>query len=176
MLNRAGMRDLMPHEVDQRDLAAIVPASGTIFVPWTSDYGFLRFEFPRRRILLALSETNDSDYHWRGTPGVMRPQDQEWAGPGRYAGRRDFLEREPGPWYYVGWTYNPAVLHARRIFQRMGIHLLDDFNRLHLHSHLAGSWIWWDPDLELRPVARRGRYSLYRIERRAPLAHGIGTP
>jgi len=76
----------------------------------------------------------------------------------------------------VGWTYNPAVLHARRIFQRMGIHLLDDFNRLHLHSHLAGSWIWWDPDLELRPVARRGRYSLYRIERRAPLAHGIGTP
>jgi hypothetical protein len=174
LVNRAGLSELMPHEVDQRDLAAIVPSSGTLFVPWTSDYGFLRFAFPRRRIFLALSETNDSDYHWHGRPGDMRPQDQAWAGGG-YAGGIDTLERQPGPWYYVGWTYNPAVLRARTLFERMGIHLLDDFDRLHLHSHLAGSWIWWDPALELRPVARRGRYSLYRIERRPERAQTIAT-
>ncbi|HEX5387341.1 MAG TPA: glycosyltransferase family 39 protein [Gemmatimonadales bacterium] len=180
--DRLAFAPLMPYELNQRELTGAVeplvaagpaatPAAtpaGTVLVPWTSDYGFLRIAFPRLNVVLCLSETNDSDYHWRGRPGPMRPRDGAWAGPGRYAGSRAELARLPGPWYYVGWTYNRPVLRARALLRRVGSHYLDDFSRRDLHSHLAGSWIWYDPALTLTPVARVGQYSVYRVTARAP--------
>lgn len=169
LVNRAFIAPLMAYEVDQRSLTALVDGPAlphsdpTYLVPWSSDYAFLRFAFPEKRIRLVLSETRDSDYRRRGRPGPLTPPDRAWAGPDGYVGSLAELAPLPHPWYYLGWTYNPIVLRLRDLTLRLGSRYLDPPARLGLHNHLAGSWIWYDSSLVLEPAARAGQYYAFRV-------------
>lgn len=169
LVNRAFIAPLMAYEVDQRSLTALVDGPAlphsdpTYLVSWSSDYSFLRFAFPGKRIRLVLSETLDSDYRQRGRPGPLAPPDRAWAGPDGYVGSLAELAPLPHPWYYLGWTYNPIVLRLRDLTLRLGSRYLDPPARLGLHNHLAGSWIWYDSSLVLEPAARAGQYYAFRV-------------
>ncbi len=93
----------------------------------------------------------------------MPPVDQVWAGPARYIGAMPALDRSSGPWYYIGWTYNPVMLRVRGLLRDVGVHLLDDPRRVGWHDHLTGSWIWADPRLALQAIGGEGQYEVFRI-------------
>jgi hypothetical protein len=169
LANRLLVLPIMPSEVDQGILARLVGGlaqrhpQGTILVPWTSDYCFLRFALPHARVRLAMTALPTSRYHGHGRWGPLPLRDQQWAGTAGYVGTRRVLNRFAEPWYYVGWSYNPVMLRVRRLLGTAGVHLLDDPHRTGWHDHLTGSWIWTDPGLLLRPVASAGQYRVFEV-------------
>ena len=169
LANRLLVLPFMPSEVDQVTLARLVGGlaerdpEGTILVPWTSDYCFLRFALPDARVRLAVTALPASRFHGHGRWGPLPPLDQGWAGSAWYVGTRRALNRSARPWYYVGWSYNPVMLRVRRLLETAGVHLLDDPHRTGWHDHLAGSWIWSDPRLRLRPIASAGQYRVFEV-------------
>jgi hypothetical protein len=169
VVDRRAVLPLMPSELDQATLADLVGRlaaqhpSATIIVPWASDYAFLRFVFPHARVRLAMSALPSSRYTAQGRWGEMPPVDQAWASPARYIGAMPALDSSSGPWYYVGWTYNPVMLRVRGLLRDVGVHLLDDPRRIGWHDHLTGSWIWADPRLALQAIGGEGQYELFQI-------------
>jgi hypothetical protein len=169
LVDRAAVLPLMPSELDQASLGDLIGRltaqhpTATIIVPWASDYSFLRFVFPHARVRLAMSAMPSSRYTAQGRWGEMPPVDQAWASPARYIGAMPALDRSSGPWYYVGWTYNPVMLRVRGLLRDVGVHLLDDPRRIGWHDHLTGSWIWADPRLALQAIGGEGQYEVFRI-------------
>src|SRR3954447_23362769 len=170
LINRIFLIPLMPYEVEQGKLLGLFhqlqrqAPGGTYLVPWISDYSLLRFSSPGSRVDLCLSELPGSRVSEPGHAGQLDASDQWWAGASHYIGSDRALAKEPRPWEYLGWTYNPADMKL--------IHLLGDVGvraptAVHLHNHLAGSWIWTDPLLRRRLAEQSGPYFVYQIQRRS---------
>src|SRR3954471_6807763 len=169
LINRIFLIPLMPYEVEQGRLLGLFhqlqkqAPGATYLVPWISDYTLLRFSSPSSRVELCLSELPGSRVSEPGHAGQLDASDRWWAGASHYIGSEMTLAREPRPWEYLGWTYNPADMKL--------IHLLGDVGvraptAVHLHNHLAGSWIWTDRLLTRRLAEQSGPYFVYQVERR----------
>jgi hypothetical protein len=173
LLNRLVFAPLMPYEVDQRALAAVMDRlqkfapRATYLVPWFSDFAFLRIAFPGDLVRLCTTARPVARYTAGGHPGEMPAEDRWWAGPGNYVGSRAALDSEPHPWYYIGWTYSPSLLRLREAFAMLGIHWATDPKSAGWHDHLTGSWVWWNRGLFLTPAAQEGQYRVFRVR-----AHG----
>jgi dolichyl-phosphate-mannose-protein mannosyltransferase len=169
LFNRFILVPLMPFEVQQSQLTHLFEQlrardpGGTYLLPWASDYSLLRFDFPHVPIDLSLSRTPESRYEMSDTIAPMDPADQWWAGRDHYVGSPADLRRRPSPWDYLGWTYNPAALRLERLLSELHLARVARAGIHSLHSHLAGSWIWYDSTLSLVPVASRGQYRVYRV-------------
>jgi hypothetical protein len=169
LIDRVAVLPFMPSELDQANLAGLVGRLvqrhpiATILVPWSSDYCFLRFVLPRARVRLVMSAMPSARYQGGGHWGEMPPSDQAWVEPARYVGSRPALDRASGPWYYVGWTFNPVMLRVRGLLREIGIHTLDDPRRVGWHDHLSASWIWGDPRLRLRAAGGAGQYEVFQV-------------
>jgi hypothetical protein len=170
LLNRLVFAPLMPYEVDQRALAAVVTRlekvapGGTYLVPWFSDFAFLRVAFPGDQVRLCITPIPGSRYTGNGHSGIMPAEDRWWAGAGNYVGSRAALDPAPHPWYYIGWTYSPSLLRLRQAFATLGIYWARDPQRAGWHDHLTGSWIWRNSGLSLTPMAQEGQYRVFRIK------------
>jgi hypothetical protein len=92
----------------------------------------------------------------------MPPADRWWPGPRSYVGTRAALMQEPGPWYYVGWTFSPYLMRLHQMLQALGIRWADP-GRVGGHDHLAGSWVWNDGGLSLRQIEQDGQYHVFRV-------------
>ncbi len=169
LVNRLTLFPLMPYEVAQQDLervgTALGPsaASGTVLLPWATDYCFLRFAFPGLPVRLAMSALPQGRYRSLGRSGPIALADQVWAERARYVGGLATLERAQPPWYYVGWSYNPVMLRIRSILSSAGLDILGDPRRMGWHDHLAESWIWKDPRLAKVRIGRLGQYEIYGV-------------
>jgi hypothetical protein len=169
LVDRALFAPLMPYEVDQSRLNAVMDElertapGGTYLVPWISDYAYLRVAFPDRPVRLSISAIPGTRYTALDRSGPMALDDQWWAGTERYVGSPLALSREPQPWYYIGWTYGPSLLQLRESLALIGVHWADDPQGAGWHNHLVGSWIWWDPRLLLTPAQRAGQYQVFRV-------------
>ncbi|HEY4648873.1 MAG TPA: glycosyltransferase family 39 protein [Gemmatimonadales bacterium] len=170
LINRLFLIPLMPYEVEQGRLLGLFhqlqkqAPGATYLVPWISDYSLLRFSSPGSRVELCLSELPGSRVSEPGHAGQLDASDRWWAGASHYIGSEKTLAKEPRPWEYLGWTYNPADMRL--------IHLLRDFGvpaptGVHLHNHLAGSWIWTDPLLRRTLTEQSGPYFVYQLQRRS---------
>jgi Dolichyl-phosphate-mannose-protein mannosyltransferase len=182
LFNRLVLLPLMPFEVQQRQLVqAFEQVSapdpyGTYLVSWSSDYSLLRFVFPDAPIELSLSRTPESRYAVSDTIGPIDPADQWWAGRDHYVGSLGELRRRSAPWYYLGWTYNPAALRLEGLLAAVHLSRVASAGAQSLHSHLAGSWVWYDRALTLVPVPSRGQYRVYRVLPRPRHASVGGFP
>lgn len=168
LFDRVVFTPLMPYEVEQSSLLALVrtmqtrdPGS-TALIPWISDYSLLRFAEPGAPVELCVSNLPGSRLSTDGHVGPLSGADAWWAGAGHYVGSRAALSREPRPWEYIGWTYNPAVLDLLHLLGQAGLgsRVLSDAT---LHNHLSESWVWHDPSLKRRLVRRRGEYYVYQL-------------
>lgn len=175
LVNRLVLIPLMPYEVEERRLLALVGdlqarlPGGTFLVPWTSDYSLLRFAFPEANLALSLTATPGSRLAMGAHEGRLSGPDQWWAGRNHYVGSRADLARRPRPWLYVGWKLNPAAVRLQELLRAAGLERLLS-NSPQLHNHLAGSWIWYDRSLRLVPLEQRGRYYVYEV---IPLPGGL---
>jgi Dolichyl-phosphate-mannose-protein mannosyltransferase len=171
MVNRALLIPLMPSEVEQGRLLALFhrlqqeKPEGTYLVPWISDYSLLRFSSPHSRLELCLSEVPGSRVSQSGYEGQLDRSDRWWVGPNHYVGSEKALAREPRPWEYLGWTYNPADLRLIRLLQDLHVRAPQG---VRLHNHLAGSWIWSDHWLKRTLAQQSGPYFVYRLDSRSP--------
>jgi uncharacterized membrane protein YecN with MAPEG domain len=168
LVNRGLLVPIMPYEVDQARLLGLFQGlqardpQATYLIPWTTDFSLLRFAFPEARIELCLSDTPESRHYHPGHEGPISRPDQWWAGTGRYVGSYPELERQPRPWYLVGWTYNPAAVRLSHLLGRASLGLLRAGPVL--HNHLAGTWVWHDPSVRLTPRGGADRYRVYRVD------------
>lgn len=168
LVNRGLLVPLMPYEVDQprllelfRTVQARAPGA-TYLIPWISDYSLLRFSFPGAHIELCLSNTPGSRHFHPGQEGPLAQPDRWWAGADHYVGSLPVLERQQRPWYFVGWTFSPPALRLQRLLGRLSLGSLSRAAPP-LHNHLAGSWIWHDRSLTLRPSDHVGQYYVYEV-------------
>jgi hypothetical protein len=175
IVNRGLLVPLMPYEVDQARLLGLFRTvyarapEASYLIPWTADYSLLRFSFPAARIELCLSNTPASRHFRPGHEGPISRPDRWWAGADHYVGSRPALVRQPYPWYFVGWTFNPAAIRLQRLLGRLNVGpLMQKGPRL--HNHLAGSWIWNDRSLTLSPMYHMGRYYVYEVSPRSRAA------
>ena len=175
LVNRGLLAPLMPYEVDQARLLGLFRTvhardpGATYLIPWIADYSLLRFSFPAARIELCLSNTPAARGFQPGHEGPISQPDQWWAGADHYVGSHPALDQQPRPWYYVGWTFNPAAVRLRQL---LGSLSLESVMRKgpRLHNHLAGSWIWQDRSLTLSPRDRIGQYYVYEVSPRSNAA------
>jgi Dolichyl-phosphate-mannose-protein mannosyltransferase len=180
LVNRGLLVPLMPYEVDQarllglfRTVQARAPGA-TYLIPWTADYSLLRFSFPAARIELCLSNIPAGRHFQPGHEGPITQPDRWWAGADHYVGSRPALVRQPHPWYFVGWTFNPAAIRLQQLLGRLSLGpLMQKGPRL--HNHLAGSWIWHDRSLTLRPTDHMGRYYVYEVSQRSHAARELAV-
>jgi hypothetical protein len=179
LVNRGLLVPLMPYEVDQarllglfRTVQARAPGA-TYLIPWTADYSLLRFSFPAAHIELCLSNTPGARHFQPGHEGPIAGPDQWWAGPDHYVGSRRALGQQPHPWYFVGWTFNPAAIRLQLLLGHLSFGPLMRQGPV-LHNHLTGSWIWHDRSLTLSPTDHLGRYYVYEVSRRSDAAHPRG--
>ena len=172
LANRLVFAPLMPYEIDQARLTAVMQQlqrtspGGSYLVPWISDWAFLRVAFPRATTLLCMSAIPQLRYTAGERWGPMPPSDRWWVGSSRYVGSLAALEEARPPWYYIGWTFSPSLLRLRERLEQIGIHWADDPERAGWHDHLAGSWVWRDPSLALTPLKQQGQYHVFRIQLR----------
>jgi hypothetical protein len=165
LVNRGLLAPLMPYEVDQARLLGLFRAihardpGATYLMPWIADYSLLRFSFPTARIELCLSNIPAAPHFRPGDEGPIAQPDQWWAGADHYVDSRPALVQRPRPWYFIGWTLNPAAVRLQRLLEHLGLGSLGP----RLHSHLAASWIWQDRSLTLSPRDRLGQYYLYEV-------------
>jgi hypothetical protein len=182
LADRALFAPLMPYEIDQTSLNRAISdlqrpgRSGTILVPWISDYAYLRVVFPDQPVRLAISAIPGARYTAQGRFGPMAPEDQWWAGPERYVGSWDRLRREPQPWYYVGWDYAPSLISLRQALGAVGVTWAHNPLKAGWHNHLAASWIWQNPQLSLTPAGREGQYQIFRIGQATQTSPGSTLP
>jgi hypothetical protein len=168
LTNRLVFAPLMPYEVEQSRLLSLARAvqagapGSTELIPWISDYSLLRFAEPTLPVELCVSDLPGTRLSSRGHAGALAGGDLWWAGSGHYVGSRPALEREPRPWEYIGWTYNPAGLALVRLLGPTGLgpRVARDAG---MHNHLTGSWVWHDPTLTRRLTGRRGEYYVYQV-------------
>jgi hypothetical protein len=181
LFNRVVLIPLMPFEVRQSELVHLFEQvrdrdpAGTYLLPWASDYSLLRFDFPHAPIDLSLSRTPESRYEMSNIIAPMDTADQWWAGRDHYVGSPADLRRQPSPWDYLGWTYNPAALRLESLLSELHLARVEQAGVHSLHSHLAGSWIWYDSTLTLVTVASRGQYRVYRVLPRSRHAGAGGS-
>jgi hypothetical protein len=170
LINRLFLIPLMPYEVDQGRLLGLFhqlqrqAPGGTYLVPWISDYTLLRFSSPGSRVELCLSELPGSRVSEPGHAGQLDASDRWWAGASHYIGSETTLAKEPRPWVYLGWSYNPADLKLLQLLRDLGAPAPTG---VHLHNHLAGSWIWTDPLLHRKLAEQSGSYFVYQLQRRS---------
>ncbi len=164
--NRLIFAQLMPYEVHQQDYVRIIShlsqkhPEPSYLIPWLSDYAFLSYAFPQHRIRFALSNEKLNDPAYFLSPGF-----EHWVGKGNYVGGLDTLTRLPHPWIYIGWTFNPAVIHLRDLANSSGVPIPQSIEELEgLRNHLEQSWIWNNPALELSEVAQLGQYHAFIIK------------
>jgi hypothetical protein len=168
LIDRTVFSPLMPYEVDQERLMAAVgqlqrtAPDGSILVPWISDWAFIRVVFPRATALLCISAAPAGRYTGEGRFGAMPPADRWWPGPRSYVGTRSALMQEPGPWFYIGWTFSPYLIRLHQMLEPLGIRWADP-RRVGGHDHLAGSWVWNDGGLSLRQIEQHGQYHVFRV-------------
>jgi hypothetical protein len=173
LVSRAFLIPLMPHEVEQSRLLKLYhllharSPNATYFIPWISDYSLLRFAFPNDSIMLCLSNLPGSRHFVPGHGSAIAGPDQWWVGADHYVGSRSALLERSQPWYYVGWSYNPAALRLERLLRLVGGEALMLKGR-RLHDHLAGSWIWHDRSLALSHAIGVGQYQVYRVTVKSP--------
>jgi hypothetical protein len=169
LVNRAFLIPLMPYEVEQGRLLGLFhelqrqAPGATYLVPWISDYSLLRFSSPGSRVELCLSELPGSRVSEPGRAGQLDAADRWWAGSSHYVGSERTLAKAPRPWEYLGWTYNPADMKLIHLMGDVGVRAPSS---VHLHNHLAGSWIWTDRLLTRRLAEQSGPYRVYQVERR----------
>ena len=167
VLDRALFATLMPYEIREGDYSALIEdvdtqrPQATLVVPWLSDFCYLSLAFPDRRVVLAMSETY-------GTGTVFQTRDfQQWVGASAYAGAAEDLERQPAPRVYAGWEYSPTVVALDRYLRPLRLAYLDDPDRrARLLNHLTPSWVWNSDRYRLEPIAARGAYRAFTIEKR----------
>jgi hypothetical protein len=166
LINRLFLIPLMPYEVQQEQLLTVFhrlqqqKPGATYLVPWISDYSLLRFSGPAARVDLCLSVLPGGRISTRGHTGQLGAADRWWAGADHYVGSKDVLLKQPRPWRYLGWTYNPANVALVRWLGRLGLPIPKGGK---LHNHLAGSWIWLDPTLGRQLVEHSGLYYVYAL-------------
>jgi hypothetical protein len=169
LIDRAVFSPLMPYEIDQERLMTAVEQlqqsapEGSFLVPWISDWAFIRVVFPQSRALLCISAGPASRYTAEGRPGVMPVTDRWWSGQQYYVGSRAALSHEPGPWYYIGWTFSPYLMRLRHLLQSLGVHWADNPSRVGGHDHMTGSWVWTDRGLSLRQIEQEGQYHVFQV-------------
>jgi hypothetical protein len=169
MVNRVVLAPLMPFEVRQSQLLSLMKRvharnpGGTYLLPWASDYSLLRVSFPDWAIDLCLSRTPESRYVVSHSVAPMDPADEWWAGQDHYVGSLRELRRSSHPWLYLGWTYNPVALRLARLLSVVHLSRVGAQGRHDLHSHLAGSWVWYDSSLSRVPQDSLGQYRVYRL-------------
>jgi hypothetical protein len=169
LIDHAVFSPLMPYEIDQNRLMTAMEQlqqaapDGSFLVPWISDWAFIRIVFPRTRALLCISAAPTSRYTAEGRSGIMPAADRWWSGPRYYVGSRAALSQEPGPWYYIGWTFSPPLMRLRDLLQSLGIHWADNPGRVGGHDHMTGSWVWTDRGLSLRQIEQDGQYHVFQV-------------
>jgi hypothetical protein len=169
LVNRVVFRPLMPYEVQQSQLLALFDREetrapgGTELIPWISDYSLLRFTHPSSRIDLCLSNEPGARLSRPGERVALNQADQWWAGPGHYVGDRAALAARPKPWRYLGWDYSPPALRLQQLMRRAGLRATGP----QLHDHLAGSWIWFDPNVTRTPSDSQGQYRTFELDLRS---------
>lgn len=162
-MNRLIFAPLMPFELDERAynrLMTRLTATGvaTYLVPWVTDYCYLAFAYPDRRIVLVMSTTY-------GTGTVFEtPEFRRWVGQDRYAATLSTLDQFPRPWVYVGWTYNPTVLRLKQWLSHLGLaRWMPIDERRALLDHLTPSWIWSATTLTRELLDAEGPYRAFAV-------------
>jgi dolichyl-phosphate-mannose-protein mannosyltransferase len=172
LFDRFLLAPLMPFEVRQNRLLQLFEQvharnpGATYLLPWASDYSILRVSFPDLPVELCLSRTPESRYmasENSDTIAPMDPADQWWVGRDHYIGASEDLSRRSQPWLYLGWTYNPAALRLISLLGALHLSRAATSGSHSLHSHLAGSWVWYDRSLTLVPVDSLSQYRAYQI-------------
>jgi hypothetical protein len=162
-VNRIALAPIMPHELQERDYSQLVHdleagrPGATYVTPWLADFCYLAYAFPANRVVLSLSDTY-------GTGRIFgQPDFKRWVA-NQYVGNLDELARQPRPWLYVGWDYNPTVRAIDRRLRFVGVRYLDDpVRRGRLLNHLTPSWIWTSAILKLDPIATGRAYQAFEI-------------
>ncbi|HER62443.1 MAG TPA: hypothetical protein ENO11_00490 [Desulfobacteraceae bacterium] len=165
--NRFSFFSLMIYEHDQhqysrmhRELKNRFPEA-VYLVPWVSDYSFLRFAFPEEKIKLAWSPEGYETLDFFRSQSYLR-----WAG-GRemYIDSPERLASLGGEALYVGWRYNPpAVRLKKKMLWLQNKYVKDVEVSEGLKNHLAQSWLWESPLVELKPVLTVEPYEAFSVE------------
>lgn len=161
MSNRIIFAPITPYEINQQEYARMMAKlswlypQATYTVPWVTDYSFLRFAYPEKNIKLVNTKTKSAEPEFYQSQPFL-----QWTGEGNYAGSFDDLAVLPEPWVYIGWDYNPAIMRMEAMLDRFGIDYLVGLEQL---DHLAVSWIWSHPGLELQKIVQVGPYSAFKI-------------
>ncbi|MDW7772676.1 MAG: glycosyltransferase family 39 protein [Desulfobulbaceae bacterium] len=170
LANRLLFFSLMPYELDQKQYAGLKETTAGLFpaatylVPWVSDYSFLRFAYPEEDFRLVWSPPGlESHDFFRSRSFVS------WAGgSSRYIGSPEAMPDSTGTLLYIGWRYNQPVVRLKEKLQWLpGRYVKNVEKDEKLKNHLALSWIWADPDLDLEKVAEVEPYEAYLIRPRS---------
>ncbi len=171
-LNWGLLVPLMPYEIHEARYArlladrAALPPGATLLTPWLSDYGYLAFAHPRRRLRLVLTWAKNGDPRFYRSVAFRR-----WVGEGRYLADLDGLAREPRPWRYLGWAYNPLLGEIHGMLRALGLAAGGLHYSPNQKNHLCLSWIAGEPALASREIARVGTYRVFDL---TPLAAARG--
>lgn len=159
VLNRLLFASLQPYEINQREYTqamsevSLHQSGATIIIPWISDYAFLRFAYPDQPVKLSL------------TTGVVDNNAfEEFIGEGNYISRHEALNLLSDPVVYIGWSYNPVIIHLRDELALVGIVYIEDVEASSLKDHRAQSWMWNDPSVNFVLANSFGMYEVYQVQ------------
>lgn len=159
VLNRLLFTSLQPYEINQREYVQAMSEvrlhqpDATVIIPWISDYAFLRFAYPDDPVKLSL------------TAGVVdNSAFESFIGVGNYIGQHEALNLLSDPLVYIGWSYNPVIIHLRDDLAHLGIVYIEDVEASALKDHRAQSWMWNDPTLSFVLDQSFGMYEVYDVQ------------
>jgi len=164
IINRQLFTPISLYDIDQRELKTIVAdvykhePDATIISPWVTEYCFLRFVHPDKKIRTSVSSltgTGNNDY-------LKTPSFQWWIGDNNHVPTLEKLTKESKPLIYIGRSFSPA---REKLYQYMSMLGMSSFMQRNVGSdRMSLSWMWSYRDLLLQLIQKQGPYDAYRVE------------
>ncbi|MEZ6190527.1 MAG: hypothetical protein R3C45_04470 [Phycisphaerales bacterium] len=175
---------VMQHEVKVGDVRRMMDQLdgryGTdgyaLLTSWTyTDFLYLRFMYPDRPIYTA--HTAEAIHKANVSHELMRSSHETYFGE-RMIERPEQMYRIGGRVTVLfGFHENFAAANLRSIFSHIpGNPLAGQLAKVHLHDHLATTWLWDNPAYELKEVVGVGHYHAFEVKQAVSGVDGSGAP
>lgn len=134
-----------------------------LLIPWNyTDYHFLKFAFPDRPVYLVQSPVDDQGQVFRDEPWERR-QARNY-GDAFIGNRADMVRVAEAERVYLGQGILPPIQNLRRLAGQLHLEgVVRRLDAMQPRNHITESWMWEDPQVQLREAFVIGQYTAYII-------------